>query len=204
MKIRSLYIYVTAIIVVLGGIFIFNTITQTSPPEATVNFHQNMPDDDIHRGDGENPSKGNVRSDFMRKYNELKEYVANNPDDTAKVLEFANMLSQAHRKDQAIVLFNSILDKDPARVDVMFALGYEYYQLKEFDKAEDITREIIAVNKDEVQAHYNLGAIAIARGDTTEARSVWLNLSQKYPGTDAAKMADQSLKALRNDNKKQL
>lgn len=197
MKNKSLLIYISAVVVIVATILIFNSAGGEETVPATQEQSSNMPDDDIHKGlDGQMPSAGNVRGDFMEKYNDLKNKYGTDPNDTTVAKEFAIMLSQAHRKPQAVEIFNNILEKAPARTDILLLLGYEYYEMKDYDKAEEMTQKVLKYKKDNAQAKYNLGAISLAKGNKEEARKIWHDVMEKHPGTDAAKFAENSLRAM--------
>lgn len=194
MKTKSLYIYIGAVVIILASILIFNS-TNEQPKENTETVPEtNMPNDDVHKGLGkDSPSKSNVRADFMERYNELKNKYAENPSDTSIAKEYAIMLSQAHRKGQAIEIYENILKLDPARADVILMLGYEYYEINDLTKAEEMTRKVISMEKDNAQAQFNLGAILFAKGKPDEAKRIWTDIINNYPGSEAATVAKNAL-----------
>ncbi len=199
MKTKALYIYAGAIVIVLISILLFSQKTSDTLTEKEATENQKMPDDEIH-----NPHKGmdmpsaeNIRPDFMDRYKELKEIYAANPGDTASAREFASMLSQAHKKGQAIEIYLGILKINPERTDILMALAYEYYETKQLDNAEFTTMRILELNSSNTQALYNLGSIAIARGDTSKAMNIWQDLKRDYPASEAAEFAENSLSKLK-------
>lgn len=198
MKMKSLYIYLIAAIVVVAIIVISSL--QSNEPEITAetqqNPHGNMPTDDIHGqlGTGEDqPSSSNVRGDIMQKMNDLKEYVEENPDDTVKIKEYADLLGSAHRVPEAIPLYDRLLELNPKRVDVLLIKGYLYYRDGKLDEAQATTQKILDIDPSHANAKYNIGAIAIAKGDTAKAVDIWKNIIEKHPGSQTAKIAERSL-----------
>jgi tetratricopeptide (TPR) repeat protein len=201
MKMKPLYIYLIAAIVVV--VFIVISSLQSSEPEiaadARQNPHGDMPTDDIHGqlGTGEDqPSGSNVRTDIMQKMDDLKGYVEENPDDTVKIKEYADLLGSAHRLDEAIPLYDRLLELNPQRVDVMLIKGYLYYRDGNMDDAEITTQKILDIDPGHANAKYNIGAIALAKGDTAQAVSVWENIVEKHSESQTARIAEKSLSNL--------
>lgn len=198
MKFKPLYIYLTAAIVVVAIIVISSL--QSSETEATAdamqNPHANMPTDDIHGqlGSGDKmPSGSNVRADIIQKMEELKEYVEENPDDTVKIKEYADLLGSAHKISEAMPLYDRLLELNPKRVDVLLIKGYLYYRDGNFNDALNSTEKILEIDPSHANAKYNIGAIAIAKGDTAKAVEVWQNIVEKHPDSQTARIAERSL-----------
>jgi tetratricopeptide (TPR) repeat protein len=198
MKFKPLYIYLIAAVVVLALIIIGSL--QSSEPEFAAdeqtNPHGNMPKDDIHGqlGSGaEMPSGSNVRADIIQKMNDLKEYVEENPDDTVKIKEYADLLGSAHKLDEAMPLYDKLLELNPRRVDVLLIKGYLYYKDGNLDDAQAATEKILDIDPGHANAKFNIGAIAIAKGDTAKAIEVWRDIVDKYPASQTASIAQRSL-----------
>jgi tetratricopeptide (TPR) repeat protein len=198
MKFKPLYIYLVAAVVILALIVIGSL--QSSEPEAAAetqqNPHGNMPEDDIHGqlGSGSDmPSGSNVRADIIQKMNDLKEYVEENPDDTVKIKEYADLLGSAHKLDEAMPLYDRLLELNPNRVDVLLIKGFLYYKDGNLDDAQAATRKILDIDPTHANAKYNIGAIAIARGDTSKAIEVWKDIVDKHPNSQTAGIAQRSL-----------
>jgi tetratricopeptide (TPR) repeat protein len=197
MKNKSLYIYGGLIVVIVLSILLFNYSNEKSPDDIAIAPNTSMPDDDVHKGLGQDmPSSGNVRGEFMDKFNNLKNKFAENPQDTAVAKEFAIILSQAHRKPQAMEIYNDIIKQDPTRADIYLLLGFEYYGMQDYNNAEIMTKKVVELQKDNAQAQYNLGAINLAKGNKDEAKRIWMEVIDKYPGTEAAEFAKSSLDGL--------
>lgn len=203
MKIKPIYLYISLFIVaVLIIIIVDPTSNQNSKSVTNTNPNSGqMPNDEIHKGmngmgSGDQPSAGNVSESFKQKMAELENYVTENPEDTAKVKEYAELLSAAHKPDESIKFYESILDKDQSRVDVLMPLIYLEYTKRNLDKAENYTNQVLKLDPNNAQAHYNLGAIEATRGNTNRAKEIWEMVKTKYPNTEAAHIAEQSLKQL--------
>ncbi|MBU0559991.1 MAG: tetratricopeptide repeat protein [Bacteroidetes bacterium] len=199
MKFKTIYIYGMLAVVILSIVIVSSISKEEQTQTEEANVHGNMPQDDIHGGlnmGGDVPSKSNVKSDFMDRFNEAKASYEQSPNDTLKMREYADLLLTAHKKDLALELYNKILAVDSKRVDAYLALGLIHYQNGKFDKAEASTKKILKLDADNSEANYNLGAIAIAQGDTAKAKQIWENLVKKYPNTETAQFTQESLKKL--------
>jgi len=200
MKIKPIYIYLILFVAFVIGIIIFSgTSSSSSDP---VN---KMPDDNVHKGfqsGEESPSKGNVMESAVKKLEELKTAYEKNPNDTLRIREYADMLTMAHKPEEAISLYNKILGVDNKRVDVLLQLTFLHYNKGELNKAEDITNSILKIDKNNNLANYNLGAIAAAKGDKNKAKEIWQNVIKKFPNTTVAHIAEQSITQLESSNQK--
>jgi tetratricopeptide (TPR) repeat protein len=194
MKIKPIYIYGSVVVLAIIFLVFFTSRNDSNIPENVQN--NQMPDDDIHKGLQQPPGKDNVSSEVKRHLEMLKKEVEENPKDTLKMREYADFLSAAHQPDEAITYYNNILNVNPKRSDVLFSLAYIYFNKKNFDKAEDLVNKILVYEPDNTEAMYNLGAIAASNGDKQKARTQWEKLIKNYPGSNASKLAESSLKKL--------
>lgn len=200
MKFKSIYIYfILAAIIVLY--LIFSSGSDNEPETAAMDdIHSQIPDDDVHRNMspnlGENPSKGNVRQDILDKMDSMKRDVEANRDDTLKIKEYARFLTSAHKLDDAEMWYNEILSKDPNRIDILLEATFVQFRKQDFEKATSLTNKILEINPDSHEALYNVGALAAAQGDTLKALKVWGDLVKRFPGSEAAEIAQNALNSL--------
>lgn len=197
MKFKVSYIYL-AVLVIAVILLVVLTQKENTPAENTASSQ--LPNDDIHKGMQNNegsPSGGNVNQDVIRKMQELKEASEKNPNDTAKIREYADFLAMAHKQDDAIILYERILKKNPKRIDILFSMAFVYYNKQNISKSEEITYRILSIDKDNLQAKYNLGALAATKGDNEKARQMWSAIIKDYPGTQESQLAESSLKQLK-------
>jgi len=193
MKIKPLYIYgILAVAAILFLIFF------TSRSGSESNLTEDMPQDEIHKQMNTEtpPGKGNVSDEFYRQLEMLRKDVEENPSDTAKLMSYADYLTAAHQFDSAIPVYQEILAKNSRRTDVYFALTFIYYTKKEFSKAEEVTNKVLGYDKNNLQAKYNLGAIAAAQGDKEKAKKIWTKLLEENPGSREADLAKTGLAGL--------
>ncbi|MBI5809111.1 MAG: tetratricopeptide repeat protein [Ignavibacteriales bacterium] len=207
MKIKPIYIYLIVFVVFVVALIIFSNSAKKSDIANNPNMSNQMPEDDIHKGmksqgNGDVPSASNVMKEAIEKMNQLKAEVDKNPSDTLKVREYADMLTMAHKPDEAITYYSKILNVDPKRIDVMLQLTYVHFNNGNIDKALEYTNKALQVDKNNLIANYNLGAILNAKGDKRQALQIWKNLAAKYPNTDVGHIAKESAKQLESTNQK--
>ncbi len=204
MKIKPLYIYLIGISVITLAIILYSNNSNTKEEtKATTEINgKQMPDDEVHRNlkgktGGMNPSKDNVNKEAMHQFEMLKKAYESNPNDTMKAMAYAKMLAAGHHPEEALSILEGIYAKDNKRVDVLLILTMVNYNLQKYDKAELYTKKILAIDKDNGEANYNLGAIYAQQGKKEEAKKIWENIVKKYPNTQASKYAVMGLNNLK-------
>lgn len=195
MKFKLSYLYAIVTIVVVITFIIAVNKREDKLTTTETKSEQQMPDDHIHKNlDNSNSMKpGNVSEAIKKRMKELKDQADSNPNDTAKVKEYADFLYEAHKPDEAIPYYQSILSKDPKRKDILFMLTNIYYNKGELDKAEEETKKILKLDKNDLMAKYNLGAIEATRGNNAKAREIWTELINSNPKSDIAELARNAL-----------
>jgi len=200
MKVKPLYIYAAIIILAILFLVIFASKDKNEQNAGTDFSTKNLPDDEIHKGlqnpSTQTPSKENVNENFKHQIEMLKKAAEENPSDTLKMREYADLLFAAHKAEEAIPYYQKILKVNPKRIDILFSVSFIYYNKKDFDKSEEITNQILKADKKNQQALYNLGAIAIAKGDIQSAKKIWTRLIEEYPSSETSELAKNSLNKL--------
>ena len=197
MKFKPLYAYLSLIVILIVLLVVFTQKNKSNETAGDIT-NKEMPNDDMHKGlqNGEAPNKSNVSADIIRKMEELKKEAEENPNDTLKLKEYADFLAEAHKPDEAIKYYQKILSVDPKRTDVLFSLSFIFYNKRDYDKSEEYTNKILSYDKNNPLALYNLGAISATRGDKNKAKEIWNGIITKYPNSEAAKTAEESLSNL--------
>ena len=153
-----------------------------------------MPKDENHKGIVPGtPSKANVTPEYQKQLNELDETVKKNPNDTLKMREYADFLMQSHKIDDATAYYEKILKKYPKRTDLLFSMAYFNYLSQKFDKVEGYMNRVLAVDPSNLDAKYNLGAVYADMQKLDDARKIWQEIISKYPDSQIAKKAKESL-----------
>lgn len=201
MKVKPIYIYLVIFAAFVIGVVIFSS-TGRSEKEVS----GTMPNDEVHKGisgDGsKSPSGSNVMESARKKLEELKIAYEKNPGDTLKAREYADMLTMAHQSDKAVELYQKILKVDPKRIDAMIQLTFLFYNKGDLDKAEQYTKMVLEIDKNHQLGLFNLGAVAQAKGDNAKAKKIWQDIVKKFPKSEVANIAEESLKQLESVNQK--
>jgi tetratricopeptide (TPR) repeat protein len=197
MKIKPLHLYGGVLVLAIAFLIFFTSKNSDSSENISSN---EMPNDDIHKG-LKNPMQGppgkeNVSGEIKHQLEMLKKGVEENPKDTLKIREYADLLAAAHRPEEAVIYYYGILNINPRRTDILSSLAFIYYNKKDYSKASDLISKILLYEPDNTQAMYNLGAIAATSGNKTEAKKKWEELIKKYPDSNESKLAENSLKKL--------
>lgn len=203
MKIKPIFIYLGIFIIAVLMIVIFTreneTVEMANNPHGQMSEGE-MPNDDIHKGmnmgGAKAPGSDNVTSNIKHQMEMLKKTVEENPQDTASVRIYAEMLASAHQAPKAVELLKSILEIDPNRVDVMLTITFVEYNRGNYDVAGEYTSKILKLEPNNPEAFYNNGAIEAAKGNKDKAKEIWQDLIKKIPGTEAARLARSSLDKL--------
>ncbi len=202
MKIKPVFIYLPLALIAIVFLVIVSQQNDATTETTTAKTSENgqVPNDNIHQGmqppGTETPNKDNVSANYKHQVEMLEKDIKDHPNDTLKLREYADLITAGHRGQDAIKYYNKILKIDPTRKDIYFALTFIYYDQKNFDKAEDLTKKILDLNPQDNQAMYNLGAIAFAKGDKKKCKTIWEKLISEFPNSDAASRAKSSLKEL--------
>ncbi len=200
LKFKPSILYPVLFVVLIVVIVIISQINTSQKEKDLSNLNtEQMPNDDVHKGlkDKDAPhSMMNVSPEFRNQMEQLKKTIEQNPNDTIKIKEYANLLAASHQPDEAIKYYDIILNKAPKRIDILFEKSKVYYAQDELDKAEEITNSILKIDRNNVLAQYNLGAIAATKGETERAKQIWNDLIKKYPNSETSKLAKKSLEKL--------
>ncbi len=200
-KLTPQFVYPLFVLLLIVGLVILVSLEDSEPTKPSNELNaENIPQDDIHKGltqpNASAPSKDNVSEKFKQQIEMLRQAVEADPEDTVKMREFADLLFQSHQADMALTYYQRILAKDPKRIDILFSVAMYYYFKQDYNKTEEYTRKVLAIDKNNSQALYNLGAIAASRGDKEKARQIWNDVIKKFPGTPIAENANESLQQL--------
>ena len=196
-NIKPIYIYgIGVILSALVFIFLSQNDETNATRDAIGSVNRQMPHDNIHNGltnPAQLPNQSNVSKDVMQHMQMLKQAAESDPRDTAKLKAYADFLSAAHQSDEALVYYNKILSMYPKRIDVLFSVAYLNYIKRNFAEAEKDLKKVISYDRNNLQAYYNLGAIAASEGDKEKAKEIWNNLIKEHPTAQIAATAKKSL-----------
>ena len=123
MKFKPLYFYgAFAVVIIVTLIIVSQSSNTDNTKPIDITSEQKLPDDEIHNplNSGESPNKDNVSEGFKHKLEMLEKSIEENPMDTLKIREYADLLAAAHKKDKAIEYYQKLLDINPRRTDILF------------------------------------------------------------------------------------
>jgi Flp pilus assembly protein TadD len=196
MKIKPIYIYAAVIVVAILLLIIFTTNTEKTP-DTSLN---QMPQDEIHKGlmsKGQGgPSGSNVSEEIRKKMESLKEGYESDPNDTIKIRQYADFLSMAHKQNDAITLYEKILNKDPKRTDVRLKLSLLYFHRQDLVAAEKVLNDVFKYDKNNARAKFNLAIIIANKGDKEKAKNLLNEIIKENPNSELAKMSEETLRSI--------
>ncbi len=186
-----------AVLSVIFLIFIIRNNPNNQNRSSMENPHKNIPDDSIHKNlfQGFSPSKENVSEAFRKKLRELENKLKSNPGDVETATELGDLYLSAHQDKKAIEVYETVRNK--LQTESLFNLTLAYYNIKNFDKAEEVTKFILKKKPDEYRAIFNLGSINATKGNKELARKYWNEVIEKFPDTEEAKQAREFLARLK-------
>lgn len=197
MNASRIYLIIGAVLVAVLVIVILLPEDDAAVQQAAASTPQEMPPGHPDVDDPNAPSKSNVVSSFMEEFDRLGKKVDAQPaSDTTDVLVYARMCLDAHQAAKALPLLERYSKAAPKNTDVMLDLSVAFYETGDTEKAKSITRKVLSVDPKNSTAMYNLGALAAAEGNKTEARNHWEKLIRDYPDSPSATRAKQFLETL--------
>ncbi len=206
-KIKPMYIYLFGIVIAVAAIILVskdnpqlaNNTVQNAPPSGDIEG-KTMPNDQVHQGLenplAQKPGKNNVMPSIMQHMEKLKSDVEKHPDDTLKIRQYADFLNEAHQYDKAIVYYKKILEKNPKRIDVLSSLVFISFNQNKLNESEKYLKRILSIDKNNVEAMYNLGAVSATKGERKKAREIWTKIVDDYPNSPLAQKAKDSINRL--------
>lgn len=207
-KIKPLYIYVSGFIIIIILFVLMQQNNNSTPSTAPVGnmppsdniAGKQMPEDSIHKGLqnplAQTPGKNNVMPSIKQHMDELKKAVDEHPRDTLKIREYADFLSDAHMDDQALSNYQKILKVNPRRIDVLSSMVYLYFDKNDLVNAKNVLNKILSIDRNNLDAIYNLGAVSANMGDKAKARQLWTRIINEFPKSQLAQKAKDSIAQL--------
>lgn len=198
MKIKPLYIYLIGF-VLFAAVIIFFAAKKDELKMPNDAMHGQAPNDDIHKGMGGGmPGMGAMKEAFKKKDAEYKAALEKSPNDTLKMREYAEFLMAAHKPDESLKYLQLILKSNPKRIDILLNTTIIYFEVKnDIAAAEDATNKILAIDKNNQPANYNLGIIMEKKGNKEKAKQIWNDLIKKYPNSEIATMSKKALDGMK-------
>lgn len=196
MKFNKMYVYILGLVFAVAGVVVVATMTGGKKTAPVLNEGSELPNDETHSGlgGGQQPGPGNVKEDIKKKMADLEKAANENPNDTAKLLEYADFMGMAHQPDKSIDGFLKYLKINPKNAEVLVKVSSLYYQKQDFPNALAYLNRALQIDPKNTESIYYLGMIEKSAGDGTKAKATWEKLIKEYPGSPGAKMAQEELK----------
>jgi len=197
MKFKPIYLYGSVALIAIIVLIVVAIQENSDSTNTTLNNEQVMPDDDVHKQlkneMNSSPGKENVSEEYKKKLAELEQAVKNNPRDTTALKSYADYLSASHKMNEAITYYEKILEINPKRSDVYFALALIYYNKQDFVKCEEVNVKVLSFDPENQMALYNIGAIAASQGNKEKAKEFWNKVLTINSESETGKLAKESL-----------
>ena len=103
------------------------------------------------------------------------------PSDPKRLLVYSQTMLSNRRFDEALVGFQKLYSIEPS-LDTKLIIGNIYAEQKEFDKAVDVYRELIAADAKYIQAYVNLTTLYKLQGRAGDAKAVAVQAVANNPG----------------------
>jgi tetratricopeptide (TPR) repeat protein len=128
----------------------------------------------------------------MAEIQQLRDYVAKNPDDAQAVRKLGDLNFDIQNWQRAQELYTHYLDLKPNDPDVITDLGITYRGLQQYDKAIELFNQAKKLEPDHWQAYYNeVVVLAFDLKKPDQANQVLAQLQRLQPGNpDVAKLAE--------------
>jgi tetratricopeptide (TPR) repeat protein len=165
---------------------------EAARPEAGQN--QSAPD----QGEG----AARDESDAASRVTALRAAVEQRPEEPQVHVRFGNALFDAQKPREAIEAYTRALELGPKQPDVLVDRGICYRRIGEPRKAVADFRAAIDKAPDHVNAHFNLGVVALHDlGDRARARRAWQRYLELAGDTRRAKQIRRALRRMAQDEK---
>lgn len=133
----------------------------------------------------------------LAKLNSLRSAVEADPANTQALLTYANALHDSRMFDQAIVAYNSYLEKIPDDPNARVDLGVIYFEMQDYAKAKSLMLEAVQKHPDHQLGLYNLGIVTMNMGNTAEARSWFTKAKDLDPANEIGQQSASQLSTLK-------
>jgi predicted Zn-dependent protease len=142
------------------------------------------------------PDRNNVDPSTHSQIETLRLRLAESPDDTTHLLQFARLLQDAHQPEEAARHYRHYLALRPNNRQAWLDLTQTYGERGRWDDALEAVDAMLARYPDDPSGLYNRGAILANTSRFEDARAVWTKVAGQIDDPGVAAMARQSLNKL--------
>jgi tetratricopeptide (TPR) repeat protein len=118
------------------------------------------------------------------------------PDDVELLLDRAHARFQAGAYWETIDDLNRAIEIAPERADLYVYRGSAYRYVDAPTMARENLERALKIDSDNVEALFELGALARIQGDTAAARERWMAVIRRAPGSGLAQAARENLQQM--------
>lgn len=168
----------------LSGYIIHEVMSSRQPPMMPFGeaAQVGMPAPGQTPAGGEAPATGQDSTAAMQQILQLRDYVAQHPEDSDAVLTLGNMNFEIKRWDSAAELYERYLQAKPGNPDVITDLGVCNRELGNYQKALDLFHKAQKLSPDHWQSRYNeVVVLAFDLNKPNDALSVLKVLERLQP-----------------------
>ena len=109
--------------------------------------------------DGGAQGPGASQQTLQERLADLEAEAARSPENTAVLMELADMYIYGGKQEQAVKTYEQVLAVDPGCSDARYMMAYVHYSKDENDQAIDILQELIANDPGYAEAHLLYGFV---------------------------------------------
>lgn len=114
-----------------------------------------------------------------------------------------NLLFDSGRYSEAIPYYQKSLNVEPNNPNVIVDMGVCYFNLKDFSKAQDQFKLALSINKNHLEALYNMGVVSVEMGNVDQLIHYWSQLREVAPNSPQAQNAQRILQQIHDNHQQQ-
>ena len=118
------------------------------------------------------------------------------PENVELNTKMGNLLFDSGKFQEAIPFYQKSLAKAPNNPDVIVDLGVCFFNLQDYPAAQEKFEAALKIDKDHINALYNMGVVAVQLGDVDRLIHFWGVLRDVAPNSQQAVRATQILEQI--------
>jgi tetratricopeptide (TPR) repeat protein len=107
--------------------------------------------------------------------------VAHAPNNSIVRMNLANEALKRGMVDQAIVIYQQVLQRDPNYWLCLYNLGYAYYRIGRYQDAERVLSRVTLLNQDDADTFFYLGLVKLKLGNLKDAEILFRTAINRNP-----------------------
>jgi cytochrome c-type biogenesis protein CcmH/NrfG len=114
-------------------------------------------------------------------YQHLKSHLQENPNDFSANVSLGNFLFDNQRFNEALIYYSTATQINPQAADVLVDAGVSHFNLDQFEKSQELFEKALAVDKNHINALYNMGVVSARLGSMENMQIYWSRLMEVAP-----------------------